>query len=214
MSLQEAYIRSVSSTLALELTVANHTCLRDVGIGGSFVNLIVQAPGQPRFAIVVDWIENTDDGYMIHEDTREELESVFLCPVYFAVGFGRNCELIRVEQALTTKMLPVDDEADHVIEVFGAENYSRPRHSMVLAVTYVRGDEVKIVLDRANDQLRVRARWPEGALVNGFELRMDQVGRVPLADARRLPVVQEMAKAIIALAEGGLWDQYHRESTC
>lgn len=149
---------------------------------------------------------------MIQEDDRELLESDLACPVYFAVAIGRDTKTLKLEKALSAKIPPIVPGAKVGIEFLSEADYPTPLPYAVLELTYVRGEPVRIILDRIEHQFRVRAHWGEAGLVNGFDLRIDNVDGLPLAQARRLPAILEMGRVIRELAESDLWQGYSQSN--
>lgn len=188
--------------LALELQHTNHNVLRDVQLGDQCASLVVQAPSEPRFVVQVDWVENPTADYKIDELKRLRLEALFLCPVYFAVGVGSNCKVLRVEEDLIPKLLPDMPGLELLVP-----DYPNCR-SIVLESIDFRGDRFEAHLEKIDGQFVVRARWGGTGLVNGFEFRLDDIAGISLEEAAKLTAVRRLGNlAWLAVADNH-WDEY------
>jgi hypothetical protein len=205
MSVLESHIRYATSLIRLELAHTGHSTLADVGLGEQTINIIAQAPGQPRFGVHVSWIESESESFKIDEKLRAKLESNYLCPVYFvlAIALNRDHHTLRVEQGMLSKFLAVEPSDKVNIQVFD-ENECGSRHqAMVLEAFEIQGIEIKIILDKVMDQLRVVAHLANSGPIKDFDLRFNSAGPISLKDAQKLPAIARMAKLAKALVESG-----------
>jgi hypothetical protein len=203
MYMEQSRTRWAIDRIVLDLTNTHHACQRQVGLGDCKISIIAQAPGQPRFGIHVSWIEDESKPYTIDEDMRAELESVYLCPVYFALAIKPDCSILRMEPLLQSKFLPIEPFENLEIQSLQDSKCVRPRPFMVLDAFESQGVAFQVILDKVDDQLRVKAHHVGTGPLNGFDLRLKTAAPMTLADAYKLPGIARLVNLARELIESG-----------
>lgn len=196
--------QAVSSALVRSV----HTVVQHVPMLHHRVSLIAQRPAEDRFVVQIEWQGTPDEPYTIDEDLRSELEAMFLCPVYFAVGVGKSSPLLRLEGPLMTKVdAPAPGGLFEIekLKPFVAER--EPESVIVKSFEYC-NDEVCIWLERCDSyHFRFCPRWGDQGIVGDIEVMLrDSTEGMSLNDVKLLPGTIDMAELLQELVESGRWD--------
>jgi hypothetical protein len=189
-------------TLSLDLDYTGHSVNRDVSVGQHCASILAQIPAQQCFVVQVLWVEKSSSA-KVNEKVRAQMELVYRCPVFFAVGVGDN-SLILLEKPLMEK-----------IEIEGARAFYRelnPRKRKAAAThvvvdTFTDGEDVfHIVLERVDGAFTVRPVWPgSGRRVNGFEVRLADFPDLTLEEAALMPATIAMSAFIKDSLQNDTW---------